>query len=445
MPSTLVKSFGEIFGNCLLEAIADPNCHGQLRWLAKQPGENHAICQSPGVTQGDHQRTYQPLDDVDPSVLRAVRFPLPPIPYGGTRELFESICKIIGENTSLTKLQTLLMAFSALATWLPERSDVPVCVAIIGPPSAERRRLVRVLQCLFRRPLHLADCNLSSLQSLPRTLNPSLFIEYWDSLSQLRKILQATSLRDAHVISHGRPIDTHCAKVVCLDEPWKASFADWPALEICVPPADGRLPIFDDRAEEQIAQKFQGMLMMYRLQNYNEAPGLPLDLPELTPHSRELLRSVSQSLIVDSELQETLLEALRTYDSEFDKPCEDLVQSATVQALLELCHRSQTTVHVQEITERLNRILEPRGELLPLKERSVAPRVRKLGFDTHERDRSGFFVRLLQSTRIRIHKLAKDHNVLARNVDLLCTDCKEFRPFDEQIDREEELIKAIGL
>lgn len=69
--------------------------------------------------------------------------------------------------------------------------------------------------------------------------------------------------------------------------------------------------------------------------------------------------------------------------------------------------------------------------------------MRKLGFDTHERDRSGFFVRLLQATRTRIHKLARDLNVLARNVDFLCMDCREFRRSDEEFD--EEIIKAIGL
>jgi len=152
-------------------------------------------------------------------VLNAERFPVPPIPYGSTPELFKSICEVIRENTSLTRLQTSLVSFSALATWLAERSDVPVCVAISGPPSAERRQLVGVLQCLFRRPLHLAECNLSGLQSLPATLNPSLFIEHCDSVSQLRKILRATGLRDAHILSRGRPVTTHCGRVICLDEP----------------------------------------------------------------------------------------------------------------------------------------------------------------------------------------------------------------------------------
>jgi hypothetical protein len=116
MPSTNVKSLGEIFGNCLLEAVADPSHPGRLRWLCKRPGEDHAIRQEPSLTQGDHQRLYLPLDDVDPYVLNAVRFPVPPIPYGSTSELFESICEVIRENTSLTSLQTSLVSFSALAT-----------------------------------------------------------------------------------------------------------------------------------------------------------------------------------------------------------------------------------------------------------------------------------------------------------------------------------------
>jgi hypothetical protein len=279
-------------------------------------------------------------------VLSAVRFPVPPISHGSTAELFEGICEVIKGNTSLTNSQSALMSFSAMATWLPERSDVPECVAIVGPPSTERRQLVGVLQCLFRRPLHLAECNLSGLQSLPATLYPSLFIEHYDSVSQLRKILRATSLRDAHILSRGRPISAHCVKVVCLDEPWKASFRDWPAIEICVPRADSPLPMLDDRAREHIAQKFQAWLMMYRLENYNEPLSSVLDLPELTPHSREPLRSLGPCLVGDRKLQETFVEALRNYDNEFEKPCEDLAQSATVQALLGLCHGSQTTVHM---------------------------------------------------------------------------------------------------
>ena len=55
MPSTNVKSFGEIFGNCLLEAIADPSHPGQLRWLCKQAGRDYAIAPTAGVTQDGNQ------------------------------------------------------------------------------------------------------------------------------------------------------------------------------------------------------------------------------------------------------------------------------------------------------------------------------------------------------------------------------------------------------
>jgi hypothetical protein len=255
----------------------------------------------------------------------------------------------------------------------------------------------------------------------------------------LRELIQATSLREAHLIARGRPISVHCAKVVCVDEPWSANFPDWPAIEIHVPPAESTLPIFDSATAEQL----QAQLMMYRLRNYLEPLSQPVELPELSSRSRELMHVLSPCLVGDSKFQESFVQTLQNYDDEFEKPCEDQFEMAAIEALLKLSHDSKIIVHLQEITGHVNQILEPHSALQPLKPRAVGPLVRRLGFDTRERDRIGFFVRLLPAARARIHKIARDLNVLARYLRVDCPYCQDFQTIGEKTGRKEEQVKSL--
>jgi hypothetical protein len=436
MRMTVIQAYGEIFREDLLELIENPSQDGGFSWLWKRPGQEEVIAQS-----FRDRRSNRPPIKVDPAILRAVRFPRKPVAYGTGRELLDGIFDLLKKYTYLTELQASVVAFSAIASWVVERSHAPVCLAIIGPPSTERRQLLRMLHCFFHRPLHLAECKLSDILSLPPTLNPTLLIEHCEDLSQLRKIVRTTSSRDAYTISQRRPISAYCAKVVCLNDSWSANFPDWPAIEITLPRADRQLPVLDDRTEEQTAAEYQAKLMMYRTQNYNHQLAAPVDLPQLSPGFREIARSLAPCFSGDRELQDRLMAALHEQDKEVAKPAEQVLLSATLEALLQFCHESRNAkVHVAEIATRFNRILEERGEFLQLHARAMGTLLSKLDFEADGRDAAGHFLLLLQQTAVeRIHKLAAEHEMFERNRKSDCDKCEKVRPYDPEIDHEGEI------
>jgi hypothetical protein len=104
-------------------------------------------------------------------------------------------------------------------TWVVEFSELPISLALVGPPSPERRQLFRVLRCLSRRALLLGEASLAGVSSLPMEIAPTLLIERCERSSQFRKFLEATSSRDAQILSKGRILNACCAKFLCIEEP----------------------------------------------------------------------------------------------------------------------------------------------------------------------------------------------------------------------------------
>jgi hypothetical protein len=451
MSTRHIHTYGEIVGNDLVELIDDPSQDNEFKfsWLLKRPLEEHIGRALTFRVSDDQPRIYHLPEGVDPALLRAVRFPPRPESYGTGRELIDNISQLIRQYTSLTELQTSLVAFSLLATWVAERSNFPVCLAIVGPPSTERRQLLRLLHCFLYRPLHLADCKVSEVLCLPPTLNPTLLMEHCEDLSQLRRILRITSSREAYTLSKRRTmisatVNAYCAKVICLDDSWTASFPDWPAIEIVLRRTDRQLPALDDRAQEQIASEYQAKLMKYRVNNYHHQPDSSLSLPHLSPASREIARSLGLCFSGDHELQELLVAKLAEQDKQVTKPTENVLISATLEALLYFCHeRRNGKVHVAEIATRFNRILEGRGEFLRLNARAVSTLLGKLELEADGRDAVGSFLLLLNVTEERIHKLAAEHNILADSRSSLCENCTRFLPDDPELNLD-DLIRTIG-
>ena len=138
------------------------------------------------------------------------------------------MCEVVRKYTMLTELQAALVVLRQWPLGSLERSQVPVCVALIGPRSDERQQLLKLVHCFFLPPsassrMHAVGAALLAAYSL----NPALLIEHCEDLLQLRKILRATGSRDAHLISNGRAVSVHCSKVICLEGSWSANLPDW--------------------------------------------------------------------------------------------------------------------------------------------------------------------------------------------------------------------------
>lgn len=370
MQAEKTTTYGEMHPKWMIDLVADPAQDGRLQllfWDGQQPSIHNRL---PVRGHDDTpERVYQPPDL---EISKAMRFPTQAIPYGSKQDLWEGICAVIKTYTGLTHSHASLLAVSAMASWVGDSTEVPVRLAIEGAPSFERRQLLRLCQCLFRRAVRLADATLSEVCSLPMELRPTLIFERTEPNLQLQKLLRATSSREAQVIAHGRLVNACSPLILCLDEPCDGWFPHWPAIAIPVPDFEGPLPFLDQQTQKQIASEYQGKLLMYRLENYGRVRESNFDVPELSAGSRDMARCLGACLAGNPEMEGLLVRLLREQESQRAPAEQNELNSAVLEALLKFCHEpGKQALTVAEITTELNRVLEKRNETIELKPRSV--------------------------------------------------------------------------
>jgi hypothetical protein len=212
-----------------------------------------------------------------------------------------------------------------------------------------------------------------------------------------------------------------------VDESLNESLPCWPAITILVTATERPLPVLDQQAQNQIANDFQGKLLMFRLQNGRKLSASSFDVPELSARSRDIAHSLGACVGEDQELRALITKLLREQQTQTQAGAESELNSALIEAMLGLCHQPEKQdLGVAEITAATNKILENRGELIQLKPRAVGGLLRDLRFATKRlgAERRGFT--LLNSVRKRIHDLAIGHKLLqVSDQSVYCSVCED--------------------
>ena len=446
MRTTYVETLGEIQPKFMIDLLADRIAPGQFK-LALWDGEQVRV--EPKFMMDfpkSGRRVYSPAK-VDPTIARAIYFPTQPAPYGTIRELFEALFEIIKRFSGLPQTEARLLSYAILASWVVEFTEVPICLALVGSPSIERRQLMRLLRCLLRRALPLGEANLAALCSLPTEIGPTLLIERCEPSSQFLKFLEVTNSQDAQIVSRGRVLKASCAKVVCIEEPLGASLSGWLTIELPVTGRDGRLPVFDPDAQQRVADEFQPKFEMFRLRNYNLVNTSVFDVPEISSDARDLARCLGGVVAGDAEIQAELAGLLKEQDVlPVRTEHANELHSVVIEALLFCSHQSKNqNAGVAEITTTVNNILKRRGELLEMSPRGVGNILRALGFSTHRLSATRRGIILLNSVRQRIHRLASKHNLLGeRYRSINCVQCDELLMDEVMIAEDHELAERIS-
>jgi hypothetical protein len=288
--------------------------------------------------------------------------------------------------------------------------------------------------------LHLTDISLTGLCSLPWALGPTLILEPCDDdIKGLRKLLHVTRCREGQIAVKGRVMKASCPVILCVEEPLEAALPDWLAVTIPVPAAVQPLPTLDAHTLDQIAEEFQGKLLLYRLQNARKVRASTFDLPELGLRFRDPARCLGACVADAAELQKLVGQLFREQKTEMQTGEDAELNSAVIEALLNLCHNpGKQTLAVAEIATAANKILERRGETIQLQPRPLGDRLRHLEFDTHRLGSRARGFNLVNSTRKCIHDLAMTHQLLgAANQSVDCRVCTTMFPNEEEKGRRE--------
>ncbi len=435
-----LETLGELFGDGRsIELIRDTET-GRLNLLLSD-GESYTV--APRVEHGG--RVYVPAN-LDPSMLRAVTLPGKCTDYGSTDKLFTGVRDSL-TNHGLPTEVALPMTYFGFSTWFPECLPAGACLSITGP-RPEANLVLQLLACLVRRPLPLAEVSRASLCSLPMALQPTLLISQ-DRLSPSTwKLLSASNNPSAYVPQKRTLVNVFCAKAIYRGDTLGDGLFSDAALQINLAPSRGRLPILDAKTRQEIARELQPQLLAYRSRNIAKVRESTFDLPGFASPIRILARVLGACIVDAPELQAGLVPLLEEYQERIRGERWVDLRCVVIEALLFHCHsRQKDRVHVGIIAATTGTILKGRAETPPADReliKLVGGLLRVLGFFP-KRDSKGWAIRLTDSVRCRIHKLARDFDVAAVQEGVaLCPHCAEIAGAGDTSKEDDSTSKGEG-
>jgi len=163
---------------------------------------------------------------------------------------------------------------------------------------------------------------------------------------------------------------------------------------------------------------------MYRLQNFAEVRASQFDAVEFCGSTREMARTLGRCLVDAADLQARLSDVLRPRDDAERTEGTYRLEAVVVEALLVLCHEKRRSVHVSQVAELANLILNRSGELFQLSPKEVGAKMKQVGFRTTRLDSAGRGIYLLSEECARVHKLGREFGVPSLREGLLgCPHC----------------------
>ncbi|MGB2886114.1 MAG: hypothetical protein WBC04_00320 [Candidatus Acidiferrales bacterium] len=216
----------------------------------------------------------------DEGILKDLQLPGHAIDYGSTRQLFDDLRRFFAQHPGLPEESILKLAYLALAIWFSECAAIWPFVSVVSVDSSGLTLLLRLLQCAYRRSLHVGEITFERIWSLPLLLRPTLLIDQPRPTRELYRVLRAMSRLGALVPQNGQLRHINCPTVICTAEPLTDPWILDHALHIVLTPTCG-LPRIDPQTLIETARELQGKQLRYRLDYFAKVRRSQFDAPEL--------------------------------------------------------------------------------------------------------------------------------------------------------------------
>ena len=421
--SSTVPTLGEAFEDgTLIELIRKEHGSTELLLLLRQ-GKKQGIARVHRLAAG----TYVPAD-LPTGLLRCTTLPARSADYRSPASLFGRLVELLRTRCGCEPREAKLAAYFALASHFSDCLDVPGSLGVFAAEEAAGRNLLRVLACLCRHPLPLADLRSAGMWNLPRGFCPTLLLSQSALSSATVSALRASQHRGFGVLQCDGVVDACCAKAILIDDNTPEELRRLCSVQIYLPPTQCAAAALDESTLRNIANCFQPILLQYRMENHAAVRRSTFDVPEFTGATRLAARIFGSCVANDPELEAGVVAVLKAQDESARGTRWMRLDSLVVEALLVPCHENKQAVHVGEVEKLVNMILEGRGESIKVKARKVGAVLRSLSL-LSVRDNRGYGFLLSKETRRAIHQLGRALEVptLKKGVDG-CELCAEIAP-----------------
>ena len=417
---TPVITTGEVFSDGtaieLVSASADPSrpdlllLNGKKATVARRVNHGGQIYEAPQFV---------------PGLFRAIRWPARCVDYGSTRVFFIAIVDLFKRHLNLSDREASLLAYFCISTWLCDCLPLAPGLLISGPAAVQGIRLLRLLHCLCRCPLMLAEITRSGLRSLPMHLGLTLLINQPDLTPRMKGLLRASSYRGLYIAGReGELLDPFGPKVVFTGMDAVDDILGSVAIQLSVMPSQAQPTALDEQLQYEIANEFQPRLLMYRLKNHSRARECRFDVPEFGFPTREVARTLAACFPDDPKLRKGLVSLLRPQDEDVRAQRYNALEVAIVEVVLGLLHEKKLReVGVGELAEMVTALLRTRGEILQYSAEEVGWRMKHLNL-LRKRNGAGMKLLLGRETSRMVHRWVRAYGITpqqAHHQD--CPDC----------------------
>ena len=378
--------------------------------------------------------TYEAAD-LDPTIYQAIGLPGRPEKYGSLRLLFNEIRGLFKLHLEMPTADAGLSTAFAICSWLVDASQNALALGLSCSDEQRGIDTLRLLGCFCRRPLLLADLTSTGLRSLPMHLMPTLLVDQQSMGMPLQRLLCASNHRGLHVTGNGgQLLDVFGAKAIFSCDEGGLDALGLNVIRIFLGQQSSDNPLsLNDSARNQIADRFQPRLLMFRLKNLVQPRKCCVDLSKFTSATRPLARTIAECFVEDPRLATDAVQLLEAQDQEVRASrCLD-PSCAALEILLGLIHQGESQeIQVDELTRDLNTLLRSRGELLEYRPEEIGWRLRAMKVPRHT-DSSGRKIVLGRETSLRVHRLARGYDLLIGPlVGHQCSDC-QLESFDSTV------------
>jgi len=419
-----IISTGEIFGDgAMIELVSgssEPNKPDLLLWN----GSKATV--GPRVENGG---CIYEAPELPPSLYRATRFPSRCHDYDSARGLFAAIADLFKHHLDLPERESSLLACFSISSWLAESLPTAPSLTISGPDQELGIDVLRLLSCICRHPLMLAEVTPGGFRSLPMQLSLTLLLNQEELRPTMQRLLRASSYRGLHLPGNrGSVVDLYGPKAIFCGNDAALDILDGGVIHISATPSQLQSSALDEQLHNKIAKDFQPRLLMYRLKNSGRVREA-VDVSKFTFATRPLARTLAACFPEDSELARDTVQLLRPQDEEVrgQRSCD--VNCAIVEILRGTIHdRKQKAVRVDELAKFVNALLRSRGETLTYSAEEIGWKLRDLNIPRHTGS-SGRQVVLGRSTSQSVHRLAQAYDLpCSQRIEAGCPDCNQEEP-----------------
>jgi len=344
-------------------------------------------------------------------LARALSLPTKVALFGSIGALFGDICKVFQSYLELPERVPELLAAFVIGSWFPDRTPAVPLLAIYGS-SVDTLPVLRILRCLCRRGLIVADLTPAALGSAVMELMPTLLLTHAHLNARLIRLVHASSSPGQVVLVRGEPRELLCAKAISVDD------GDFPedlartALRVPVYPM-ARSPRLTEAILHNLEEKFQNRLFAYRLAVWEKVMASDLEVPSFITETRLLARTLGSCIVDDAELQRKIVDLLEVQDRENRLARSSDVRCAVIEAVL--FHKREgknLKFLVGEIAGTVNDLFQARDEPVKLTERKVGEELKRLGF-RKRRQGQGMYLILDAENQQLVERLARQYDVLS--------------------------------